>query len=93
MTLQEFIEKAKTDAALRTKVRAAIMEKVILPMAAAEGVELTDEELAGVSGGVVGVDSAFLAEVVWKPYMSISSAMSSLIHTPAETLKGWASRL
>ena len=52
MTLPEFIEKTKTDAALRAKVRAAIMEKVILPMAAAEGVELTDEELASVSGGV-----------------------------------------
>ena len=53
MTLPEFIEKTKTDAALRAKVRAAIMEKVILPMAAAEGVELTDEELASVSGGLV----------------------------------------
>ena len=52
MTLPEFIEKTKTDAALRAKVRAAIMEKVILPMAAAEGVELTDEELRDVSGGV-----------------------------------------
>ena len=29
MTLQEFIEKAKTDAALNEKVNAAIMEKVI----------------------------------------------------------------
>ena len=53
MTLPEFIEKTKTDAALCAKVRAAIMEKVILPMAAAEGVELTDEELASVSGGLV----------------------------------------
>ena len=52
MTLQEFIEKIKADAALRAKVHAAIMEKVILPMATAEGVELTDEELMGVSGGV-----------------------------------------
>ena len=52
MTLQEFIEKIKADATLRAKVHAAIMEKVILPMAAAEGVELTDEELMGVSGGV-----------------------------------------
>ena len=43
----------KTGAALRAKVRAAIMEKVILPMAAAEGVELTDEELRDVSGGLV----------------------------------------
>ena len=50
MTLQEFIEKAKTDAALNEKVNAAIMEKVILPMAQAEGVELSDEELMGVSG-------------------------------------------
>ena len=40
----------KTGAALRAKVRAAIMEKVILPMAQAEGVELSDEELMGVSG-------------------------------------------
>lgn len=55
MTLPEFIEKTKTDAALRAKVRAAIMEKVILPMAAAEGVELTDEELLGVSGGGIQV--------------------------------------
>ena len=53
MTLPEFIEKTKTDAALRAKVRAAIMEKVILPMATAEGVELTDEELRDVSGGLV----------------------------------------
>ena len=55
MTLPEFIEKTKTDAALRAKVRAAIMEKVILPMAAAEGVELTDDELLGVSGGGIQV--------------------------------------
>ena len=53
MTLQEFIEKIKADATLRAKVHAAIMEKVILPMATAEGVELTDEELASVSGGLV----------------------------------------
>ena len=53
MTLPEFIEKTKTDAALRAKVRAAIMEKVIMPMATAEGVELTDEELRDVSGGLV----------------------------------------
>ena len=51
MTLQEFIEKTKTDAALNEKVNAAIMEKVILPMAQAEGVELSDEELVGVAGG------------------------------------------
>ena len=55
MTLPEFIEKTKTDAALRAKVRAAIMEKVIMPMATAEGVELTDEELLGVSGGGIQV--------------------------------------
>ena len=53
MTLQEFVEKARTDEALRAKVNASIMEKVILPMAAAEGVELTDEELRDVSGGLV----------------------------------------
>lgn len=53
MTLQEFVEKARTDEALRVKVNAAIMEKVIMPMAAAEGVELTDEELRDVSGGLV----------------------------------------
>ena len=53
MTLQEFVEKARTDEALRAKVSAAIMEKVIVPMAAAEGVELTDEELRDVSGGLV----------------------------------------
>lgn len=51
MTLQEFIEKTKTDAALNRKVNAAIMEKVIMPMAQAEGVELSDEELLGVAGG------------------------------------------
>ena len=28
------------------------MEKVIIPMAQAEGVELGDEELAGVAGGI-----------------------------------------
>ena len=55
MTLQEFIEKAKTDAALNEKVNAAIMEKVIMPMAQAEGVELSDEELMGVAGGS-GID-------------------------------------
>ena len=53
MTLQEFIEKTRTDEALRAKVNASIMEKVILPRAAAEGVELTDEELRDVSGGLV----------------------------------------
>ena len=53
MTLKEFIEKTRTDEALRVKVNAAIMEKVIMPMAAAEGVELTDEELRDVSGGLV----------------------------------------
>ena len=52
MTLQEFIEKTKTDAALNARVNAAIMEKVILPMAQAEGVELSDEELNGVAGGL-----------------------------------------
>ena len=52
MTLQDFIEKAKTDAALSEKINAAIMEKVIIPMAQAEGVELGDEELAGVAGGI-----------------------------------------
>lgn len=51
MTLQEFIEKTKNDAALNAKVNAAIMEKVIMPMAQAEGVELSDEELLGVAGG------------------------------------------
>ena len=51
MTLREFIEKTRTDEALRAKVNASIMEKVIMPMAAAEGVELTDDELLGVSGG------------------------------------------
>ena len=45
MTLQEFIEKTRTDKALNAKVNASIMEKVIMPMATAEGVELTDEEL------------------------------------------------
>lgn len=51
MTLQEFIEKTRTDEALKEKVNAAIMEKVILPMAQAEGVELSDEELDMVNGG------------------------------------------
>ena len=53
MTLQEFIEKTRTDKALNAKVNASIMEKVIMPMATAEGVELTDEELRDVSGGLV----------------------------------------
>lgn len=51
MTLQEFIEKTKSDEALKVKVNAAIMEKVILPMAQEAGVELSDEELENVSGG------------------------------------------
>ena len=51
MTLREFIEKTRTDKALNAKVNASIMEKVIMPMAAAEGVELTDDDLLGVSGG------------------------------------------
>ena len=63
MTLQEFIEKIKADAALRAKVHAAIMEKVILPMATAEGVELTDEELAAVSGGSISKPSTYLCSV------------------------------
>ncbi|WP_455635157.1 Nif11-like leader peptide family RiPP precursor [Parabacteroides sp.] len=54
MTLQEFIEKVKTDEALNEKMNIAIMEKVILPMAQAEGVELTDEELEAVNGGAMG---------------------------------------
>ncbi len=52
MTLQEFIEKIKTDEALKAKVDAAILEKVILPMAEAEGVELNEEELSAISGGI-----------------------------------------
>ena len=67
MTLPEFIEKTKTDAALRAKVRAAIMEKVIMPMAAADGVELTDEELRGVSGGVLTKYSVPRVEHVCRP--------------------------
>ena len=55
MTLREFIEKTRTDEALRAKVNASIMEKVIMPMATAEGVELTDEELMGVAGGGIQV--------------------------------------
>ncbi|WP_455626126.1 Nif11 family protein, partial [Parabacteroides sp.] len=50
-TLKEFIEKTKTDEALKAKVNAAILEKVILPMAQEAGVELSDEELEAVSGG------------------------------------------
>ncbi|WP_455623270.1 Nif11-like leader peptide family RiPP precursor [Parabacteroides sp.] len=56
MTLQEFIEKVKTDEALKAKVDAAVMEKVILPMAQAEGVELSEEELNGIAGGSSGFD-------------------------------------
>ena len=52
MTLQEFIEKTRTNKALNAKVNASIMEKVIMPMAAADGVELGDEELTGVAGGI-----------------------------------------
>lgn len=52
MTLREFIEKTQADETLRAKVNAAIMEKVILPMAQAEGVELGDEELRIVAGGM-----------------------------------------
>ena len=37
MILQEFIEKTQTDEALSAKVNAAIMEKVILPMAQEAG--------------------------------------------------------
>ncbi|HIX85522.1 MAG TPA: Nif11-like leader peptide family RiPP precursor [Candidatus Parabacteroides intestinigallinarum] len=63
MTLQEFIEKIKADAALRAKVHAAIMEKVILPMATAEGVELTDEDLEAVSGGSISKPSTDICSV------------------------------
>lgn len=63
MTLQEFIEKIKADAALRAKVHAAIMEKVILPMATAEGVELTDEDLEAVSGGSISKPSTYICSV------------------------------
>ena len=63
MTLQEFIEKTKADAALRAKVHAAIMEKVILPMATAEGVELTDEDLEAVSGGSISKPSTDICSV------------------------------
>ncbi|WP_455631708.1 hypothetical protein [Parabacteroides sp.] len=51
MTLKEFIEKTKTDEALKANVNAAILEKVILPMAQAEGVELSNEELEAINGG------------------------------------------
>lgn len=54
MTLQEFIEKVKTDEALKVKVDAAVLEKVLLPMAQAEGVELSEEELNGIAGGSPG---------------------------------------
>lgn len=59
MTLQEFIEKTKKDATLNEKVNVAIMEKVILPMAQAEGVELDEEMLSAISGGVKieGIDT------------------------------------
>ncbi len=63
MTLQEFIEKIKADATLRAKVHAAIMEKVILPMATAEGVELTDEDLEAVSGGSISKPSTYICSV------------------------------
>ena len=63
MTLQEFIEKIKADATLRAKVRAAIMEKVILPMATAEGVELTDEDLEAVCGGSISKPSTDICSV------------------------------
>ncbi|WP_455636495.1 hypothetical protein [Parabacteroides sp.] len=51
MTLKEFIEKTNTDEALKANVNAAILEKVILPMAREAGVELSDEELEAVNGG------------------------------------------
>lgn len=51
MTLQEFIEKIKTGEAFSAKVNAAILEKVILPMAQEAGVELGDEEFLAISGG------------------------------------------
>ncbi|WP_455636494.1 Nif11-like leader peptide family RiPP precursor [Parabacteroides sp.] len=51
MTLKEFIEKAKTDEALKANVNAAILKEVILPMAQAEGVELSNEELEAINGG------------------------------------------
>ena len=63
MTLQEFIEKIKPDATLRAKVHAATMEKVILPMATAEGVELTDEDLEAVSGGSISKPSTDICSV------------------------------
>ncbi|WP_455630714.1 Nif11-like leader peptide family RiPP precursor [Parabacteroides sp.] len=56
MTLQEFIEKVKTDEALKAKVDAAVLEKVLLPMAQAEGVELSEEELNGIAGGLPGLN-------------------------------------
>lgn len=58
MTLQEFIEKTKKDATLNEKVNVAIMEKVILPMAQAEGVELSDKELTIVNGGIIDFKKA-----------------------------------
>ncbi|WP_455634778.1 Nif11 family protein [Parabacteroides sp.] len=63
MTLKEFIEKTKTDEALKAKVNAAILKEVILPMAQAEGVELSDEELEAVSGG-----TSFEKDVNWEVF-------------------------
>ncbi len=63
MTLQEFIKKIETDKDLHAKVNAEIMDKVILPMAQANGIELTDEELLNISGGSISKPSTDIKSV------------------------------
>ena len=63
LTVKEYVAQINADETRRAKVHAAIMEKVILPMATAEGVELTDEDLEAVSGGSISKPSTYICSV------------------------------
>ena len=63
LTVKEYVAQINADETRRAKLNAAIMENVILPMATAEGVELTDEDLEAVSGGSISKPSTDICSV------------------------------
>ena len=63
LTVKEYVAQINADETRRAKLNAAIMENVILPMATAVGVELTDEDLEAVSGGSISKPSTDICSV------------------------------